>query len=115
MINPKAAPCDEATIRSISPAANRVANEKPWVLLATILASSIAYIDESVVNIALPAIESNFATSVAVIQWLVNAYTLCLSALLLIGGAAADHFGRRKMFMIGIIIFAAASLWSELH
>jgi EmrB/QacA subfamily drug resistance transporter len=110
VINPKAAPCDEATIRSIPPAANRLANEKPWVLLATILASSIAYIDESVVNIALPAIESNLATSVAVIQWLVNAYTLCLSALLLIGGAAADHFGRRKMLMVGIIIFAAASL-----
>ena len=111
MINPKAAPCDEATIRSIPPAPNCIASQKPWVLLATILASSITYIDESVVNIALPAIESNLATSVAVIQWLVNAYTLCLSALLLTGGAAADRFGRRKMFIIGIILFAAASLW----
>ena len=111
MINPKAAPCDEATIRSIPPATNCIASEKPWVLLATILASSIAYIDESVINIALPAIESDLATSVAVIQWLVNAYTLSLSALLLIGGATADLFGRRKIFMIGIIIFAAASLW----
>lgn len=111
MINPKAAPCDQATIRSIAPAANCVASQKPWVLLATILASSITYIDESVVNIALPAIETNLATSVAVIQWLVNAYTLCLSALLLAGGAAADRFGRRKMLIIGIILFAAASLW----
>ncbi len=111
MINPKAAPCDEATIRSIPLAANCIASQKPWVLLATILASSITYIDESVVNIALPAIERNLATSVAVIQWLVNAYTLCLSALLLTGGAAADRFGRRKMFIIGIILFAAASLW----
>jgi MFS family permease len=51
------------------------------------------------------------ATTVAVIQWLVNAYTLSLSALLLSGGAAADHFGRRKMFIIGIILFANASLW----
>jgi EmrB/QacA subfamily drug resistance transporter len=111
VINPKAAPCDEAAIRSIPPAANCVARQKPWVLLATILASSITHIDGSVVNIALPAIESNLATSVAVIQWLVNAYTLCLSALLLTGGVAADRFGRRKMFIIGLILFAAASLW----
>ena len=111
MINLKAAPCDEAAIRSVSPAANRVARQKPWVLLATILASSITHIDGSVVNIALPAIESNLATSVAVIQWLVNAYTLCLSAFLLTGGVAADRFGRRKMFIIGLILFAAASLW----
>jgi MFS family permease len=75
-----------------------------------VLASSITYIDESVVNIAQPAIEGNLATSVAVIQWLVNAYTLCLSALLLTGGAAADQFGRRKMFVIGIVLFAVASL-----
>jgi hypothetical protein len=59
VINPKAAPCDEAAIRSIAPATNCIASQKPWVLLATILASSITYIDESVVNIALPAIESN--------------------------------------------------------
>jgi EmrB/QacA subfamily drug resistance transporter len=111
VINLKAAPCDEAAIRSIPPAANCGAGQKPWVLLATILASSITHIDQSVVNIALPAIESNLATSVAVIQWLVNAYTLCLSALLLAGGAAADRFGRRKMFIIGIALFAAASLW----
>ena len=111
MINPKAAPCDEATIRSIPLAANCIASQKRWVLLATVLASSITYIDESVVNIAQPAIEGNLATSVAVIQWLVNAYTLCLSALLLTGGAAADQFGRRKMFVIGIVLFAVASLW----
>jgi EmrB/QacA subfamily drug resistance transporter len=111
VINPKAGPCDQATIRSIAPARNCIVSQKPWVLLATILASSITYIDESVVNIALPAIESNLATTVAVIQWLVSAYTLCLSALLLSGGAAADHFGRRKMLIIGIILFATASLW----
>jgi MFS family permease len=110
VINPKAAPCDEATIRSIPLAANCIASQKRWVLLATVLASSITYIDESVVNIAQPAIEGNLATSVAVIQWLVNAYTLCLSALLLTGGAAADQFGRRKMFVIGIVLFAVASL-----
>jgi MFS family permease len=102
VVNPKAAPCDEGVIRSIPTALNCPASEKPWVLLATILASSIAYIDGSVVNIALPAIERELAVSVVVIQWLVNAYTLCLSALLLIGGAAADQFGRRRILVVGV-------------
>ncbi len=70
----------------------------------TILASSMAYIDESVVNVALPAIETDLAVSVVVIQWLVNAYTLCLSAFLLTGGSAGDLFGRRRIFLIGIVI-----------
>ena len=91
-----------------------VASAKPWVLAVTILGSAMAYIDESVVNVALPAIEKDLGTSVAVIQWLVNAYTLSLSAFLLIGGAAGDQFGRRRVFVIGAGIFAAASLWCGL-
>ncbi|MGB6893406.1 MAG: MFS transporter [Xanthobacteraceae bacterium] len=75
------------------------------------LASSITYIDESVVNVASPAIATDLAASAVVIQWLVNAYTLSLSALLLVGGAAGDRFGRRRFFMIGIGIFAVASAW----
>ena len=110
-INLKARPCDEATIRSTRAVANCAAGAKPWVLLAAILASSIAYVDESVVNVALPAIETDLATSVVAVQWLVNAYTLCLSAFLLIGGAAGDLFGRRRIFVAGIAIFAAASVW----
>jgi hypothetical protein len=66
MINPKARPCDEATIQLTPAARNCAASAKPWVLLATILASSIANIDESVVNVALPAIETDLATSVVV-------------------------------------------------
>jgi len=84
------------------------------VLLATILGSSIVYIDGSVVNVALPAIETDLVTTAVVVQWLVNAYTLCLSALLLVGGAAGDQFGRRRLFILGTSIFAAASLWSGL-
>src|SRR5258707_1016499 len=83
------------------------AQDKVWVLVGTILASSIAFIDESVVNIALPAMEKDLDASVAVIQWIVSAYTLCLAALLLIGGAAGDRYGRRRAFVAGMIIFAA--------
>jgi EmrB/QacA subfamily drug resistance transporter len=114
MINPRAQPCDEAAIRATAPARNRAANAKPWVLAGTILASSIAYIDQSVVNVALPAIETDLATSVAVVQWLVNAYTLCLAAFVLTGGSAGDLFGRRRVFVVGIATFAAASIWCGL-
>jgi EmrB/QacA subfamily drug resistance transporter len=110
MINPKARPCDEGAIRSVTATSDCVASSKPWVLAVTILASTMAYIDESVVNVALPAIERDLGTSVVVIQWLVNAYTLSLGALLLIGGAAGDQFGRRRIFVIGTAIFAVASV-----
>jgi EmrB/QacA subfamily drug resistance transporter len=107
-------PCDEAAIESTRAAGDCAASAKPWVLVVTILASSIAYIDESVVNVALPAIETDLSVPVVVIQWLVNAYTLCLSAFLLTGGAAGDLFGRRRIFVVGIAIFAAMSIWCGL-
>jgi EmrB/QacA subfamily drug resistance transporter len=107
-------PCDEAAIESTRAAGNCASSAKPWVLAVTILASSIAYIDESVVNVALPAIETDLKTSVVVIQWLVNAYTLCLSAFVLTGGAAGDLFGRRRIFVTGIAIFAVMSVWCGL-
>src|SRR5580692_2754288 len=110
MTNPAPRPCDEATILSFHSSRACAPSAKPWVLLATILGSGIANIDESIVNVALPAIETDLATSVTVIQWLVNAYTLCLSAFLLTGGAAGDLFGRRRIFVIGTTVFAAASL-----
>jgi EmrB/QacA subfamily drug resistance transporter len=107
-------PCAEGVIRSTSLAVNRSTDAKRWVLVASILASSVANIDESIVNIALPAIETDLRTSAIVIQWIVNAYMLSLSALLLVGGATGDQFGRRRFFIVGISIFAAASLWCGL-
>src|SRR5580700_669724 len=111
MINPKARPCDEAAIRSVRPDPNCVARQKFWVLAVTILGSTMAFVDESVVNVALPAIETDLKAPVAVIQWLVNAYTLCVAALMLIGGAAGDRLGRRRVFVIGAGIFAIGSIW----
>jgi len=114
MSSARTRPCDEGVIRSTPVAIDRSVDTKPWVLLASILASSIANIGESIVNVALPAIETDLATSAVVVQWLVNSYTLCLSALLLVGGATGDQFGRRRFFLVGISIFAVASLWCGL-
>jgi EmrB/QacA subfamily drug resistance transporter len=114
MINPKARPCDEAAIRSVRPDPRCVASQKSWILAATILGSTMAFVDESVVNVALPAIEADLRAPVAVIQWLVNAYTLCVASLMLIGGAAGDRWGRRRVFVIGAAIFAIGSVWCGL-
>ena len=81
-----------------------------WVLAATVLGSGIAALDATVVGIALPAIGRDFHASVASLQWVVNAYTLTLAGLLLLGGALGDSYGRRKVFTIGTVWFALASL-----
>src|SRR5882672_1477958 len=114
MINPRARPCDQGAIRSVRDTSTCLEQQKRWVLVVTILASTMAYVDESVVNVALPVIEKDLGASVATIQWLVNAYTLSLAALLLIGGAAGDRFGRRLVFVVGTGTFAAASVWCGL-
>jgi EmrB/QacA subfamily drug resistance transporter len=81
-----------------------------WVLAATVLGSGIAALDSTVVNIALPAIARNFHATVASMQWVVDGYTLPLAGLLLLGGALGDVYGRRKVFLIGTVWFALASL-----
>src|SRR5688572_10735688 len=81
-----------------------------WTIAATMMASSLSFIDGSVTNVALPAIGSNLAADAGSLPWVINAYLLPLSALLLIGGAAGDHFGRRRMLVGGIMLFAAASI-----
>jgi len=80
-----------------------------WVLAATILASSMAFIDGTVVNVALPFLQTNLNATAIGIQWVVEAYSLFLSALLLVGGSLGDRYGRRRIFNIGVVIFAIAS------
>src|SRR5262249_54707099 len=108
VINPKALPCDEGTIRATRIVPDCVTHVTPWVLVVTILGSSMAFIDRSVVNVALPAIETELGTSAVVIQWLVNAYTLTLSAFLLIGGAPREPFWGPPGFLVGAPLFSAA-------
>ena len=81
-----------------------------WVVTATVLGSGMAALDATVVGIALPAIGRNFDAGVASVQWVVDAYTLTLAGLLLLGGTLGDSYGRRKMFVIGTVWFAVASL-----
>jgi EmrB/QacA subfamily drug resistance transporter len=81
-----------------------------WVLLATISGSGLAMLDATVVNIALPAIGRDLDADFATLQWIVNAYTLTLAALILLAGALGDRFGRRRVFLIGVVWFAFASL-----
>ncbi|MGF1525837.1 MAG: MFS transporter [Candidatus Competibacterales bacterium] len=83
---------------------------RPWVLAATILASAMAFIDGSVVYIALPALQEDLGANFAALQWVINAYTLLLGGLILIGGSLGDQLGHRRIFIAGLGIFAMASL-----
>ncbi|MFH8394689.1 MFS transporter [Streptomyces sp. NPDC018036] len=81
-----------------------------WILLATVLGSSMALLDSTVVNVALPTIGRDLNASLAALQWTVNGYMLSLAGLILLGGSLGDRFGRRKIFVLGVMWFAAASL-----
>jgi EmrB/QacA subfamily drug resistance transporter len=85
-----------------------------WVLVATILASGIVFLDSSVVNVALPAIDRQLNTGLSGLQWIVDGYVLTLAAFLILGGSLGDRYGRRKMMMFGLAGFAAASIASGL-
>jgi len=86
----------------------------PWILAATILGSSMAFVDGTVVAVALPAIQSSLQATIASVQWVVESYALLLGALLLTGGSLGDLYGRRKIFAAGVFLFCAASIWCGL-
>jgi EmrB/QacA subfamily drug resistance transporter len=102
--------CDEAVMQTQSAEARSRGTAKNWALAATILGSSMAFIDGTVVNVALPAMQASFQATVVDVQWVVESYGLLLGALILVGGSLSDLLGRRLVFVTGIAIFAAASL-----
>src|SRR5450432_1912781 len=102
-------PCDEAVMESAAVAVPCSKEARTWVLTATILGSSMAFIDSTVVNVALPALQASFHATVVGVQWVVESYGLFLGALILIGGSLGDLFGRRLIFLMGVAIFALAS------
>jgi len=103
-------PCDEGVILASPIAAPCRQAAKPWILTATILASSMAFIDGTVVNVALGALQREFGATLVGVQWVVEAYALFLASLVLVGGSLGDLYGRRRIFALGIAMFAVASV-----
>src|SRR6266498_5009245 len=109
MANIIRAPCDEGVILARASVSPCTKTQGRWVLAATILASSMAFIDGTVVNVALPFLQKNLSATAIGVQWVVEAYALFLSALLLVGGSLGDRYGRKLIFVIGVGLFALAS------
>src|SRR6266404_1796090 len=86
------------------------AEKRRWTLIATILASAMTFIDGTVVNVALPALQADLHATIADVQWVIEAYSLFLGGLLLVGGSLGDQFGRKRMFLFGIALFTLASI-----
>ena len=107
-------PCDEGVISAKKTTAPCSKERGRWILAATILGSSMVFIDGTVVNVALPALQSKLNATTVDVQWVVESYALFLAALLLLGGSLGDHFGRRRIYAIGVVLFALASGWCGL-
>src|SRR6516225_6149064 len=104
-------PCDAGVIQATPTFDAALSQRRKWLtLVATIVGSSMALLDGSVVNIALPAIQQALHADAASTQWIVNAYLLLLGALVLVGGSAADLYGRRRIFVLGVVVFIVASI-----
>lgn len=101
-------PCDEGAIRA-GAAGRRVPGCGTWVLVATILATGMAFIDSTVVNVALAALQAGLGATAEQVQWVVESYALALAALLLVGGSLGDLYGRKRIFLVGVAVFAAGS------
>jgi len=84
-------------------------SREKWILAATVIASTMAFADMTIVNVALPVLQRELGMTFSALQWVVESYTLILSTLVLIGGAIGDLYGRRRVFATGIVIFAVAS------
>src|ERR1700722_15352378 len=101
-------PCEEGAMRNAASAPEKTRGGG-WVLAATILGSTMVFIDGTVVNVALPGLRGAFNAPGTDVQWGVEAYALFLAALLLVGGSLGDLYGRRRVFLVGVMLFAGAS------
>ncbi len=107
-------PCDIGVIEGTRISSPCQPSSRPWVIAAASLGSGMAFLDSTVLNVALPALQADLGASVRDVQWTYGAYALVLSALLLVGGTLGDRFGRRRVFVLGAAIFGVASLWCAL-
>jgi len=107
-------PCDEGVSRSKEARSPCTPNAGSWVLAATILGSSMAFIDGTAVSVTLPTIQVALGATAVDLQWMLAAYALLLSALILVGGSLGDHLGRRRSLTAGVVLFALASAWCGL-
>src|SRR5262245_53970020 len=87
-----------------------MASAARWTLVATILGSGMTFVDATVVNVALPALQASLNATITDVQWVIEAYALLLGALILVGGSLGDQFGRKRVFLIGLLIFTVASV-----
>src|SRR5262247_2495085 len=110
MIVTERPPGDAAVVRAAPDTPGCASHARQWVLAATVLGSSLAFLMASIINVSLPAIQETFAATIAEMQWVATAYTVLLAALTLVGGAVGDRYGRRRMFQAGTIGLAAASI-----
>ena len=107
-------PCDVGVIKCTRGAALCRPSSRPWVIAAASLGSGMAFLDSTVMNVALPVMQTNLELSARQVQWVFGAFAVVLAAFLLVGGSLGDRFGRRRVFVLGAAIFAFASLWCAL-
>jgi len=107
-------PCDEGVIQTGKGRAPCEASSGPWVLAATIVASGMGFMDGTIVNVALPQIQRDLGANAVDALWIVESYALMLAALILVGGSLGDHYGRRRIFLLGVSLFTLASVWCGL-
>ena len=107
-------PCDAGVIQCTRALAPCRPSSRPWVIAAASIGSGMAFLDSTVLNVALPAVQADLGASARETQWVYGAYALVLAALLVIGGSLGDRYGRRRIFVLGAAIFALASAWCAL-
>jgi EmrB/QacA subfamily drug resistance transporter len=107
-------PCDEGVIRGTRTSASCRPSSRPWVVACASLGSGMAFLDSTVMNVALPAMQTNLEASAREAQWVFGAFAIVLAAFLLIGGSLGDRYGRRRAFVLGASIFGTASAWCAL-